>query len=572
MNNIEGTIFEDYSSVVFDLDKTIWECFTPEGTSIGAYTMTAPFELKSGLLIKDINGNYCKLQEGVRTIIKSLDADDINLGVVSSGEKEHTPLQAQPSVMLLKKFDLYKYFNLYVVCKQGINKREYVRPFGKTLFIDDDNENLDEVKVNEKVDVLDRKVFEDWDHLFQKKVSSLLFGLSSFLIKRAKEDFQLASGVDILMSVYKAEANYTLTKRRLEEGDDVTDEENVRYLQTKQSLTGIFENVITYLRSMLTDTIEYSKKMPAADLVSDKEEYRRHHEEVVPRFENALGYLNEASKYIYNEGQWPQVFIAIDNVVNLMHGDIAYISHMMMADEVSLQDSYEEYAKVNEVPGFEAEDNVSYYTGVLEDKWDEFIEFLTLQGKSLQFNTEASQKLSWEEQPELGVGDKIKMIKQLWTLDDINYVGLEGVIDRIEEAGIIVVFQAVNGEWARTIPLDDWENYMVITEQASQKLSWQQQPEEKYLYWLNRDDMEDIFVMARDYPGNLPSITNSTFAQQLRHDEGYAYNDFDYDNIIIKDYTRESQRASVLEYWQKAADKVGMNLRFEKVFKIEGSF
>lgn len=572
MNNIEGTIFEDYSSVVFDLDKTIWECFTPEGTSIGAYTMTAPFELKSGLLIKDINGNYCKLQEGVRTIIKSLDADDINLGVVSSGEKEHTPLQAQPSVMLLKKFDLYKYFNLYVVCKQGINKREYVRPFGKTLFIDDDNENLDEVKVNEKVDVLDRKVFEDWDHLFQKKVSSLLFGLSSFLIKRAKEDFQLASGVDILMSVYKAEANYTLTKRRLEEGDDVTDEENVRYLQTKQSLTGIFENVIIYLRDMLTGTIEYSKTMPAADLVSDKEEYRRHHEEVVPRFENALGYLNEASKYIYNEGQWPQVFIAIDNVVNLMHGDIAYISHMMMEDEVSLQDSYEEYAKVNEVPGFEAEDNVSYYTGVLEDKWDEFIEFLTLQGKSLQFNTEASQKLSWEEQPELGVGDKIKMIKQLWTLDDINYVGLEGVIDRIEEAGIIVVFQAVNGEWARTIPLDDWENYMVITEQASQKLSWQQQPEEKYLYWLNRDDMEDIFVMARDYPGNLPSITNSTFAQQLRHDEGYAYNDFDYDNIIIKDYTRESQRASVLEYWQKAADKVGMNLRFEKVFKIEGSF
>ncbi len=118
MNNIEGTIFEDYSSVVFDLDRTIWECFTSEGTSIGAYAMTAPFELKSGLLIKDINGNYCKLQEGVRTIIKSLDADDINLGVVSSGENTVNVYRTT----LLEIVDLLK------------AKREYGREWSRQSF------------------------------------------------------------------------------------------------------------------------------------------------------------------------------------------------------------------------------------------------------------------------------------------------------------------------------------------------------------------------------------------------------------------------------------------------------
>lgn len=426
MNDIKGTIFEDYDSCIFDLDSTIWECFTPEGTSIGAYTMRAPFELRSGLLIKDINGNYCKLQEGVRTLIKSLDANDMNLGIVSSGEKENTPQQAQPSVMLLKKFNLYKYFNLYVICKRGINKREYVRPFGRTLFIDDDNENLEEVKVNEKVDVLDRKAFEDWDQLFQKKTSSLLLGLSAFLIKRAQEEFQYSSSVDILMKVYQAELDYTLIKKKVKEGDEVTDEENVRYLKVKQEIPRIFEDVIKYLVGMLTETIDYSKRMPAYDLVSDKDEYKKQHEMLLPRFENALEYLNEASKYIYNEDQWPQVFIAIDNVVNLMHGDMKYIAHMVMQDEINLQDDYEDYVKDKNIPAFEAEDNINYHASVLEDKWNEFAQFLSSQGKNLEFNTEASQKLSWQIQQDLKNGLNIDVQRRDYIIfgsEDVESLG-----------------------------------------------------------------------------------------------------------------------------------------------------
>ena len=87
-----------------------------------------------------------------------------------------------------------------------------------------------------------------------------------------------------------------------------------------------------------------------------------------------------------------------------MHGDMTYVMHMMMQDEVDLQDAYEDYVKDKNIPAFEAEDNINYHAGVLEDKWDEFAQFLLTQGKSLEFNIESSQKLSWQLQQDLKNG------------------------------------------------------------------------------------------------------------------------------------------------------------------------
>jgi len=487
MNNIKETIFEDYDSVVFDLDRTIWDCFTSQGTSIGAYAMQAPFELKSGVLIKDTNGNYCKLQEGVRTLIKSLDADNMNLGIVSSGEQENVTSNAQPSVMMLKKFHLHKYFNLYVVCKQGINKREYVRPFGRTLFIDDDEENIEQVKVNEKVDVLNRKVFEDWDELFQKKTSTLHFGLANFIIKRADEDFKYASGVDTLYNLYQAELDYTITNRRAEEGDEVTDEDNVRYLIAKMQIPKLFDTAIKYLQDMLSSTIEFSKERITD---SGLEEFQEHHKKLLPRFESALVTINSVVNYTHNEDQWPQVFIAVDNVINLMHGDLPYIAHLLQEDAERLEGEYEDYVTEQKIPDADALSGIDINVKQLEDKWDEFLEFLNKQGKSLNFNT-ASQKVAWEQQP-------------------------EEPSPASEGAG----------------------------------------------YWINRDDMEDIFVMARDYPGEVPRVDNATFAEQLRHQEGYDFSDLEWDYEIIKTWTQTPQPIGEVKIWQEIANKVGVNLRY----------
>jgi predicted phosphatase len=173
----KDTILDRYQSIIFDLDNTLWKCFTPSGEGIGAYKTTPPYSLQSKNIIIDIRGNIIELQEGVRELLEILDLNDKNLGVVSSGEKlidENKriglPSAAQPSIMLLKKFDLYKYFNLGVITKGFINKRDYVKGIGKVLFIDDSNEQIQNVNEKGNIDVLDRKSFGNWEDLLRKTI------------------------------------------------------------------------------------------------------------------------------------------------------------------------------------------------------------------------------------------------------------------------------------------------------------------------------------------------------------------------------------------------------------------
>jgi phosphoglycolate phosphatase-like HAD superfamily hydrolase len=176
---LEGTLFEDYDTVIWDFDGVIADTFTKEGTHTGAYATVAPYTLEASNYVKDIEGNYVRLQNGIKQLLKLLDEHDVNMGIVSSGEKDDTPFSAQPTVMLLKKFDIFKYFNYDIILRRQCNKFRYVKPLGKTLFIDDDDENIDEVAQNEEVDVLRRKVFKDWDQLLTKKEAQLNLGLIS---------------------------------------------------------------------------------------------------------------------------------------------------------------------------------------------------------------------------------------------------------------------------------------------------------------------------------------------------------------------------------------------------------
>jgi len=174
-DKIDRTILDRYQSIIFDLDNTIWNCFTSRGESTGAYKTEPPYKLQSRGVVVDIKGNIIELQEGVQELLEILDLTDKNLGIVSSGEKLidvnrkiGLPSAAQPSVMLLKKFDLYKYFNLGVITKAFINKREYIKGIGKVLFIDDNNEQIQNVNEREDIDVLNRKSFNNWNDLLRK--------------------------------------------------------------------------------------------------------------------------------------------------------------------------------------------------------------------------------------------------------------------------------------------------------------------------------------------------------------------------------------------------------------------
>lgn len=176
---IEDTIFGKYDTILFDLDGTLWDCFTPKGESMGAYKTTPPYKRVFASVATDINNNIIRVQRGVPELLNALDAADINLGIVSRSELEDKPFSAQPAIMLLKLFDLYKYFNYQISLKLTMEKSEYVKPLGKTLFIDDEQENTNAVNQSGKADVLWRGAFGDWDQLMSPVNSVLSFAIAA---------------------------------------------------------------------------------------------------------------------------------------------------------------------------------------------------------------------------------------------------------------------------------------------------------------------------------------------------------------------------------------------------------
>jgi predicted phosphatase len=171
--DIQRTIFEPYETVIFDLDGVLWDCFQPNGQSTGVYTAVPPFKREAGNIVTASNGAVIRLQEGVEQLLAALDKANKNLGIVSRSEAQGVTFAAQPAVMLLKQYGIYKYFNYDVIIKWGINKAEYVKPNGKTLFIDDDQQNLGEVQQKDQVDVLWRKSFVNWNQTLSPVQSSL---------------------------------------------------------------------------------------------------------------------------------------------------------------------------------------------------------------------------------------------------------------------------------------------------------------------------------------------------------------------------------------------------------------
>lgn len=164
--NVKTSIFAPYDTVIFDLDGDVWNCYNPMGDLIPALALVPPFTLLDGNTVQDIRGNIARLAEDLRDVLSSLDKAGINLGIVSHSEVADTVEQAQPAYMLLRKFALLQFFTYIVVIKKDIDKSLYVRPEGKTLFIDDDQKQLDLVNKRGLADVLNRHSFVGFKDLF----------------------------------------------------------------------------------------------------------------------------------------------------------------------------------------------------------------------------------------------------------------------------------------------------------------------------------------------------------------------------------------------------------------------
>lgn len=166
---LKDTFLEKYTTFYFDLDGVIFDAYTPDGSKIYTFETNPPFELLEENIIIDLNNNIIKLQIGIRNILELLDYTNKNLGIIShSADKEKMlPFSAQPSVMLLKKFNIYDYFNFPIIVKPDINKLQYAKPVGNTLFIDDEFYDV-EITKKYNIDFLWRKSFVNWNDLLLK--------------------------------------------------------------------------------------------------------------------------------------------------------------------------------------------------------------------------------------------------------------------------------------------------------------------------------------------------------------------------------------------------------------------
>ena len=155
----------EYDTVIFDLDDTIW---SGSDKDIWAKKLFPPLTYHIWTnRVYDYVGQYVQIQEGVRVVLKSLEAEKKNIGYTTIGGWEGTPYDWQPCTIVLRCSELEKYFlHMRVIqYKTGIKTKDFV-PKGKTLFVDDNQKHLDEIKQTfPDVDLLHRHSFDSWINL-----------------------------------------------------------------------------------------------------------------------------------------------------------------------------------------------------------------------------------------------------------------------------------------------------------------------------------------------------------------------------------------------------------------------
>lgn len=148
----------DYDTIIFDADETIWHITTLTNDHIGANDTIPPYEIISEKKIRDIHQNTIELESGFRKKILDLKNNGKSLYIISAGEKEGVEEDEQPVILILKAFGIYDIFDEVIVDSES-PKSEYIKELeeGSTAFIDDKDENLIDVSLNTHAEPIDAK-------------------------------------------------------------------------------------------------------------------------------------------------------------------------------------------------------------------------------------------------------------------------------------------------------------------------------------------------------------------------------------------------------------------------------
>ncbi len=153
---------------IFDLDLTVWECFNIYNNPIWAKQLIPPFSKQKETITDDV-GSRCILKKGVYKYINWLHNNNNTIGFCSVGSYKNLALENQPSIILLKKFNLYKMFNGPKVLEyKTFEKHKFLETISEdSIFFDDNEKFLKLVSKLNNFTVFDAKKINNWENLIQ---------------------------------------------------------------------------------------------------------------------------------------------------------------------------------------------------------------------------------------------------------------------------------------------------------------------------------------------------------------------------------------------------------------------
>ena len=153
----------DYDTIILDLDYTVWDGCEPK---YWAKYLNNNLRLEDRKII-DSTGKYVEFHENIKEVLLYLNSLNKNIGFITLGGLLDTEYDDQIVVKCLKLYNIYDLFNHQktVLYRTGV-KSKHILPINKTIFIDDSEENLLDMKLNvPHVDIKNRYSFNNWNEL-----------------------------------------------------------------------------------------------------------------------------------------------------------------------------------------------------------------------------------------------------------------------------------------------------------------------------------------------------------------------------------------------------------------------
>lgn len=159
----------DHDHFVFDLDRTLFDTVDKFKNPIWAKQLVPPLTLSdSGDFLVDDVGSVCTLRKGVKELLDILRKNKKIVSFLSVGGVKSYPNKCQPSLQVLKAFDILKYFKgsrtlLYKTDK----KIEFFKNKADLfVFFDDSQDHLQDVsRSHPDVTLVDAKDLLDFSKI-----------------------------------------------------------------------------------------------------------------------------------------------------------------------------------------------------------------------------------------------------------------------------------------------------------------------------------------------------------------------------------------------------------------------